>query len=818
MTTRYTYTAVLFDSKKVTFLIVIVLTVKFSPVTETGSAATKLTKQNSNSRSSHSKDSVLKFTHTTSRTRRNSSKSLGELRLFLTPSTNSEISWIISDQSKISPNILDESKISWATLDGNRIFLDVLDRAENKPEGLCPQECKCDTNLTYADCSQQFGRLKHIPQLPLSIRYLNFSFNNLTSINDTHFFQNVTQLQGLDISNNGLNYVKPGSFTAVTKLQGLFLSYNNLNYSSLAFVFEVPSLIFLEMIHLIPALGPIPEGWFSQRRQIKALETLVLHDNSLGDVNLKVFRPLCKLKRLGVGYNEVYHLYSDYMPSLEHLILHTNRLYDFPVTCDWHNKSFFPRLREMYLNANSISSMKLTVCLPGLQFLDLSRNSFVELLPWSFSSRNQRFPRLEWLRIRYNTVRLKKIHRFAFASESLQLVSLLENQLNFSSESTVHPDAFAGCPKLRILQLQNNNFRGISDEKFQHLFSRNVPSLQHLSLSYCQMSSITTFTFNGLANLTILYLNQNAFLSIPNGAFDSLISLKLLLLNDNLVSYIGSATFNARLRQQLDSLALNGNMFTCDCNVLWFQAWLASNYSLFHPPYVYSEYSCANLPGIDLMHFYLAPQSCLLPHQDYIFVVVALTLMFAAMTLAVTLYRYRWHIKLLLYEGSNGSVERRRLYQEGAGWRYDLYVSYADEDVMWVRQHLMPRLEATGLRLCVRDRDFPPNKPEIHSIERCLEASKKMMFVFSASYGRDEMKTFEVTLCLRHALDHGDRPLVACLYDIPSRDMTIDMMAVMKTCPYMLWNEDDDVIASFWGRLLLSMSEVMSSRPVEIVS
>ena len=182
------------------------------------------------------------------------------------------------------------------------------------------------------------------------------------------------------------------------------------------------------------------------------------------------------------------------------------------------------------------------------------------------------------------------------------------------------------------------------------------------------------------------------------------------------------------------------------------------------------------------------------------------------------LSRYRWHIKLLVYDAFHGGPSTRRLYLQPDRWAYDVYVSYTEDDQLWVRQYLVPELEGKlRLRLCVKDRDFPPNEPEIHSMERSLDVSKKIVVVFSANYAKDETCLFELALCVRHSMDRGDRPLVLSLHHLASHHMRPSMLAVLKTTDYIQWDGRDDVAASCWGRLRLALHDVMVSRGQRLV-
>nr|KAG5708622.1 hypothetical protein BaRGS_034839 [Batillaria attramentaria] len=173
------------------------------------------------------------------------------------------------------------------------------------------------------------------------------------------------------------------------------------------------------------------------------------------------------------------------------------------------------------------------------------------------------------------------------------------------------------------------------------------------------------------------------------------------------------------------------------------------------------------------------------------------------------LYRYRWHIRLVLFEAARGKDKRARRLRE-RHFDYDVFVSYDKEDFLWVRHQLMPELEeGMGLRLCIHQRDFTPGAPIVENIMENVQASKKVLMVFSVNFAKSHWCQFELHLCLTHALETGDVLLVVLLHDVPPRDLTPAMMAVMKTTTYIEWDDDPDARASFWRRIMLALNEIL---------
>ena len=143
-----------------------------------------------------------------------------------------------------------------------------------------------------------------------------------------------------------------------------------------------------------------------------------------------------------------------------------------------------------------------------------------------------------------------------------------------------------------------------------------------------------------------------------------------------------------------------------------------------------------------------------------------------------------------------------------------MFVSYAEEDLLWVRQHLIPELEdGLGLRLCIHQRDFLPGANIVDNIINSVVGSRKVMMVFSKYFARSQWCQFELACCLSYVMDNDDALVIACVDDVTSgSDLTPTMMAVLYTTTYIQWADEPDAVASFWGRLSIALGEIIPRR------
>ncbi|XP_070209266.1 toll-like receptor 13 [Littorina saxatilis] len=666
-----------------------------------------------------------------------------------------------------------------------------------------PYDCyhgKCWCTKTRANCSHNNGRLLFVPKLPRGIQFLDLSYNNLSNIPED-FFANVTNITSLSLSTNSIANISDGAFRQLKWLEVVVFDNNFYLHNMIKPVFEAKTLKCVDFRH--GELYTLPQNIYDSVN----LEEMYFHGNYLGDLNLSRFENLPKLRVLDWAGNYAHTLFVGHMENLQNLDLSYNQLTFFPDACRASgSESLLPRLKWLNLKNNAINTILegAPACMPWLQHLELSGNSFAKLRSNMFHT--DRFPFLTNLYLENMQQRLAHVNNFTFNNTHLQTISLMGGRLKFADEDTIQPDSFAGCPGLLSLQLSDNVFSGLSDDRFLRLFG-NLTNTDTIYMGSTSFERITPKTFANFPRLKKLYLYMNKINQIPDAAFANNPILQELNMNDNQLTTVKETAFTKANHEKLRFVDLSGNPFFCDCDLRWFSDWLRSNKTLFK--HSRSSYTCSNLHQ-EVASFSMPDQACLLSPATSEFIVVSFSILLVTMTAVSAVFRYRWHLRLVLYEVFRGRNDNRRRRLEEGNFDYDVFVSYASEDLPWVREHLMPELEdRLGLRLCVHERDFIPGKNIVENIADCVESSKKILMVFSNDFVRSQWCQFELAFCLRHAMDTDDVLVVVCVDDVASRDLTSSMMAVMKTTTYIQWVEDRDAMASFWGRMRMAFEEIV---------
>ena len=670
--------------------------------------------------------------------------------------------------------------------------------------------CWCAGDV--ADCSGHVSvsqpDLTYIPKLPENVRYLDFSKNG-AYLSSKQFFANATNVTHLSLGTFRFENIEESDLNRIENLTCLSLVGNggfgqNLETSrNLQYILSIPTLQELS----IAACGIF---MFSDVLK-SSIKTLDMSFNIYLLSDLTEFCSLKELKELFLNGCHRDTLELDCVVRVHRLHLAHNKLLSFPKTCNG-DVSLLPNLEYLNMANNGISSLRGNeLCLPKLKVLDLAGNLLTDMDPYMFSIES--FPSL--LALNLGRQILKRfvpdcIGETAFKSASLKVLSLAYKGADFSASGQINGTTFTHCPQLQKLILDGNNFLRVEDDRFVELFGP-LRLLATLSLKYCQIEGFSARTFASFPNLSVLYLTGNRIQHIPDGAFDMLPKLHSLDLSSNQILTVHKSTFSEETRQRLSSFYLGNNSFVCSCDILWFKHWLISQPSLFYPDKTSrSSYECRNIRGMKVEEFSMNEQPCILSREMNTLIIISCSFAILAFTVTTLVFRYRWHLRLLMHEAFRGRNDYRRLRLQTNVFDYDVFVSYASAELPWVREHLMAELEdRLGLRLCVLERDFISGKNIVDNIADCVQSSKKILMVFSKDFVRSQWCQFELAYCLRQVMDYDDALIVVCVDDVTSRNMTTAMMAVMKTTTYIQWAEHDDAIGSFWGRLHLSLRDVI---------
>ncbi|XP_025085213.1 LOW QUALITY PROTEIN: toll-like receptor Tollo [Pomacea canaliculata] len=679
---------------------------------------------------------------------------------------------------------------------------------------------------------------------------INLTGNGLSSI-DQHAFRGLQNLTDITLDNNNLDFYSVRPVLNVSSLVELRMSKNyNATYipEKIFLEFSLPHLsglaiagINLPVLHM-SVFKPLKKLVFLDVGindiqsivvdSLPSLTYLILNDNNIG----KDFIQTCyntneslypMLRYLSLRNNNIYSLDRRVcLPNLEHLEIAYNKLY-FLRTGGFSNLQKLRRLNLSGLRLKEIDP--LAFASDSLEFLYMS-SSGIDFSSDSISAQMfDQCPKLSFLELDYNNfsnVTDAKVQQLFHRIPLLTRVYLGNSRIK-----TITSDTFKDIPHVKVLSLYTNAIEDLPDGVFDHLVNLIILRLNDNRLSEIRE---TTFSVNTRQRLRLLDLSNNPYTCtcslrwFTSWLMDE--SEKVCKLSDRLRvrSFLNQNSKQVGKKAVMADVSEGGKYSNKWSDFPKRKSQPISRHfqqvyhHQHHQPLVstLTETSVSESQGqvflspvdttVYLSDFFLSDQACLLSQSTSLLTAVLAAVLVVFMLTFLVLYKYRWHIRLALYEAVRGNPQRQQQRQPERDYEYDVFVSYANEDVDWVREELIPTLEGRhGLRLCIHQRDFPVGGNIIDNISTCVHASKRVLFVLSPHFARSRWCQFELVFCQNYVMERDDVLVLTLLAPISGRDMTDAISAMFKTTTYLAWGEEDDARKAFWGRLVLAFHDIV---------
>ena len=136
---------------------------------------------------------------------------------------------------------------------------------------------------------------------------------------------------------------------------------------------------------------------------------------------------------------------------------------------------------------------------------------------------------------------------------------------------------------------------------------------------------------------------------------------------------------------------------------------------------------------------------------------------------------------------------------------YDVFVAYSHHDCDWVvgdlYRYLHKRLQK---RVCIHHKDFKVGEYITDEILRCIDASKKIVFVITRHFLTSEWMNYELEMAILHVSRRGRPGLVIVMKDRIAEDamprvlrrLWWGVVCLEWNCGDGLWGEN-----MFWDKL-----------------
>lgn len=143
---------------------------------------------------------------------------------------------------------------------------------------------------------------------------------------------------------------------------------------------------------------------------------------------------------------------------------------------------------------------------------------------------------------------------------------------------------------------------------------------------------------------------------------------------------------------------------------------------------------------------------------------------------------------------------------------YDVYLSYSEEDYLWVKEHLLSQIDRSDgnngssvntYKIYCSDRDSHHGKSELENMCENIELSRVAVVVLSSSYTQKHLHTVE----LEHLLYSKDMSVIQDIVIIMIEELKFKQIPTVlhnqiKKDKFLRWEADETKEKKFYGDLI----------------
>lgn len=682
--------------------------------------------------------------------------------------------------------------------------LQTLDLSHNKLQNLSSQLYLLHAeHLRFLDLSsnlfsvmalgREFVTLKHLRWLGLSAaRIRNADFTNIANLTLGTLFINAGGTKAYEESSlTSVRAEKAVIVLSNSQIDGEMAADAFVSFKELKFTNVKNETLFLQELRHRGSIRTVSLEISQMRSTWEVLTGFVntvlmssVQRLSLSDVTI-----VSMSKNIDVILEHTLDEFSITRASVTTFLFNQEELYDVLINIPARNVS---------VTQTPIVHITCPASVSQIQVLDLSDCALTEKV---FSTEPDRecatLTRLKTLILKGNNLRhLKPLTWRIHLMDSLTHADFSQNSLTYTREQ----GACVWPPKITHLDLSSNNFN-------QNIFKCLPTSVQILNLQNNQITTVPAH-IPPLDKLSVLDLTANRLLDLPSCL--SYPNLQTLFVRSN--------SLHAPIPRALDTclhlktLDASRNPFICTCALLEFTA-LIDGKATGRPALILERwpdaYVCSypeSWSNSTLQDFYLPEVSC-----NAWLLSVSILIPTITLVIAVSLFCNKldvpWYLKMIWKwtRAKHHALISQERAQDMEGIRFHAFLSYSQKNGEWVRGRLLPKLESGGLRVCHHERDFVPGKTIVQNILRCVEQSRRCVFVLSSDFVQSEWCHYELYFANHQVVARGSDGIVLVLleplpsYLIPSKYYQLKSMMSRRT--YLEWPQEGAKQALFWVNL-----------------
>ncbi|CAC5386326.1 TLR13 [Mytilus coruscus] len=662
--------------------------------------------------------------------------------------------------------------------------------------------------------SVKLGNLTNLTSLKIS----NLSGICVTKSLDVNAFINVPNLKRIEMLECQIKEIRNGTFRHLSKLQYVDFSYNkNLRFKGVLGLlqdlqFTSIRILKLNKIHETFHMNTMVPYEFGKYLRNTSLVELHVDSNRIQQVVIGVlanFPPsLDKISAADNDFSFGNYLYETLAMNIS--VLNVSNLFsthDIPT--------------------GHINKRQLSPAVQGTSdfvqnYIDTVLNNGYEVNVHIPFPKNFKFFYIKRSLLRFT------VPRCTLMNNSLIHVDASENLV------TAWIGPVINIKTLKYLDLSSNFCSNISDFFFQDCIGIETLLINDNLLGFIIPFDEKGNILSALKLLTKLNLAQNRIATIPRAFFKSQVALKTLDLRDNYLSdisfdiaYMNKLTkidlstnhissLGVSTMKDLDdinrknnlTLDLSNNPLACNCKTIDFIKWISeTDVHLLRR----HQYECLQEDSTKIL---LHQPRSVYQHLEkecssYGYVIAGVSvaiIIFIIILFFGVMYRYRWKLRYLYYM----TKQKYRGYQlqqdrDETDYLYDAFISYADEDQMFVHDEMIKNLEDKfSMKLCLHKRDFTPGQDIAGNITNAIHNSRKTIVVMTENFLTSYWCMFEFNMARMETTysRHGDKVLMMILYQpIAVKDLPLVMLELVQSESFIEYPRDHFGNDVFWMKI-----------------
>ena len=717
--------------------------------------------------------------------------------------------------------------------------------------------------LSHLDLS--YCHLEYVPDNLFSylpeLQHVSLNSNNIGSVKIPSCSSKVLEM--IYLQNNCIHQLTPETFEVSCKSDSIYLTENDLQTIDPSTVasLHVRYLTVSMQIRTIDtwhklftgisrsnisdifilgknALENAPEGFFAPLHN-HYLWNLDLSLNHIPTLNEGTFANLTRVINLVLMKNDIKNIEPEHFAQMKGL-RYINLNHNLIISINEHKSRWVNNLQSLSLIGNKLTTLDSYAFygLENLTNIDLKENlelSVINITAFTgliilkeiklLACNLQKLTLFAQLLNSFSTSYSKRLQgpfRHGKIFKDTQSLEVIE--ITYSLDSGNLPSLFAGLQNLKRLYLSHNYFSyGFPTGPF-----RNLSSLEELFMNSSIITFIQMDVFIGLTSLRVLDLGDNEIIHLPY--LTSLHNLQNLYLDNNKLEYLKETAFvNTTIlsfisisnnlfvyfnRSSFDSLNLS--MLTIDisrnpltCNCRWLITFL-KDINIINAEQTVCSSATGPLQPLEnkpLLGFELVSELC--APNVAVYAAIPATIL-ALSTLMFTVYYLRWYLKYKLFL-LNLAILGYDEIQDGGGpqdFEYELNVVHADDDEIWIRDHLrralidkMPEYDHDD-RNAIGDNSLPLGMYYLDAVYHVMERSYKLILIVSRAAVQSSLfiTKFRIAQDLVNDLQI-EKIFVVFLDDIPDDEMpAVVRLYLSSRRPYLTWTDDERGREYFWDQ------------------